>query len=219
MMTKRFARGSETHVVRSMFWNNMNLSLLTEFCMSREALWLPVTQATRFSPTIMLILLSPTPYILWEPVHCQGWLPTQNVLNLHCCDKTLTKSNLGRKVVVPFSSQSIMKGSRCRSSRQEPGGRTWSRGHRETLPTGLFALAWPVYFLIIPRTTCLGWQCPCPGWAGLSRSINNQENACRQSDGGIFSKEVPLSGQLYLVSRWQGSTPNFHYSWDSIKDL
>lgn len=28
-----------------MFWNSINLSLLTKFCINKEALWLPVSQA------------------------------------------------------------------------------------------------------------------------------------------------------------------------------
>lgn len=34
----------------SMSWKNMNLSLPTEFCLNKEAFWLPVSQATRLPP-------------------------------------------------------------------------------------------------------------------------------------------------------------------------
>lgn len=72
----------------SMFWNNMNLLLASEFCINREAVWLLASQGTRFSVRpqdspkyyAWLIFSLLTPYILSGPVHRQGWLVTEACL-------------------------------------------------------------------------------------------------------------------------------------------
>lgn len=48
-----------------LFWNNFNLSLVTEFCINKEGLWLLVRQAARFLQSSGLAHPSlPTPYLL-----------------------------------------------------------------------------------------------------------------------------------------------------------
>ncbi|EGW12674.1 hypothetical protein I79_020241 [Cricetulus griseus] len=68
----------------------------------------------------------------------------------------MTKSNLGRKgFILPYNSQSTMKGSQGRNSRQEPEGKYWDRGHGGVPFTGLFSMACSACFLIQCKTTCL----------------------------------------------------------------
>lgn len=62
-----------------MNWNNMNVFLLTEFCINREVLRLLVNQAARFYDHHGFIQVCPwsTPCILHPllgPIHYQGWL-------------------------------------------------------------------------------------------------------------------------------------------------
>ena len=61
-----------------MFWNNMNVSLITKFCINKQALWLLVSQAARFSrpswPGSFPFLASFL-YPLLVPVHHRGRLP------------------------------------------------------------------------------------------------------------------------------------------------
>ena len=104
----------------------------------------------------------------------------------------MTKSNLRRKRFIPsHSSQSIMRGSQDRSSRQEVGGRNWNRGHGRVLLTGLLSTSCPACCFIDP-----GWLCP--QWEGPSH-INQESRKCStdsptdKSDRGIFSVKVPFS--------------------------
>lgn len=51
IMTKRMENAcSKPKVIWSIFWNNMNVSLLNKLWINKEALWLPVNQATKKSP-------------------------------------------------------------------------------------------------------------------------------------------------------------------------
>lgn len=47
----------------SIFWNSINLPLLPEICISKEALWLLVNQAARYSQPSSLTYLFPCPHL------------------------------------------------------------------------------------------------------------------------------------------------------------
>lgn len=89
------------------------------------------------------------------------------LLGFYCCDKTPTKSSLGKKgfIWLKYSGFQSLEGSQDRNWRQQPGGRNWSRSHRGTLLTGLLLLACSICFLIPLRTTCPGIDPPTLGWA------------------------------------------------------
>ena len=62
----------------------------------------------------------------------------------------MTKSSLGRKKFVSLCRLRVtLKGSRDRDSRQEAGGRSWSRGYGGMLRTGLLFLLLPILLLFL----------------------------------------------------------------------
>lgn len=72
LMTKRKLK--HTSRDKTMFWNNMNLSLSTEFCLNKEASWRPVSQAAKFPTTTIPGSLLPQLLISSVgPGHHQPW--------------------------------------------------------------------------------------------------------------------------------------------------
>lgn len=88
-----------------------------------------------------------------------------------------------------------------------------SRGHAGMLLTGLLLRAWSIYFLIEPRTQ----RQHHPQWSGTSH-INHQSRICpsdlptRQSDGGIFSIEVPQTALAYVRVTMKPTKPEDQFS-------
>ena len=87
------------------------------------------------SPCSMLFL-----FLLFSLLSLSLLKSIHKVLSLHCCDKTLTKMNLGLICLTPYSpsQREVRAGTQDRSL--AGGSGKWSRGHGRTLLTGLLTL-------------------------------------------------------------------------------
>ena len=54
---------------------------------------------------------------------------------------------------------------------QEPRDRSWCRGHRVVLLTGLYIMAYLAYFIIEPRMTSPGMAAPTMAWTLPHQSL------------------------------------------------
>lgn len=80
-----------------MFWNNMNISLLTILCINKEALCLLVSQAERFLPSTWPgLLLFPTSSLhsLMETVHMPVMTPDMIWKGIVASTKWQTKEDV-----------------------------------------------------------------------------------------------------------------------------
>ena len=78
------------------------------------------------------------------------------LMALPLCDSGPDRKKLGGKKGLPQLTVTVYHvGSQARNSRQEPGGRRWSRGHRGILLPGLHSL---LFYTL--RTTCPGMASP-----------------------------------------------------------
>ena len=82
----------------------------------------------------------------------------------------------------------ITEGSWGRNSRQEPGGRNWSRDHGETLLPGLFSTACSIGFLVHPRLTCPEVSPPTVGWVLPHQSVIKQMSH-RHAHGPVWWRQ------------------------------
>ena len=81
--------------------------------------------------------------LMWQHAQPLPWF-------VFCCsDKTLTKPTARGSCL--FGLHTHVTVYHWRRAGQEPGARNWSRGHGETLLTGLFSMACSACFLIQPR--------------------------------------------------------------------
>ena len=96
------------------------------------------------------------------------------------------QSNLGRKGLFHHIAHHPEK------TEQDPGGRSWCRGHGGVLLIGLLPMACSACFVIEPRTTSPGMAPPTVVWVS---AINHQSRkySIGQSFEGIFSIEGPFS--------------------------
>ena len=93
---------------------------------------------------------------------------------------------------------------------QEPGGRSWSRGHGEVLLTGS-TVAYSACFPIIPRIRT-SWEAPPPtaSWS-LPYQASIKEMHHRTISWDIFSVGVPLLKWLRHVWNWHKSSQHNTY--------
>lgn len=76
---KKFNTCPETEMIWSMLWNNMNLSLLIEFCINQEATLIACQSGCKILATTMACLtpsLLPIPYVLLNLSTARAWSPT-----------------------------------------------------------------------------------------------------------------------------------------------
>lgn len=110
-----------------------------------------------------------------------------------CCDKPPMKSSkqLAGAFVSAYKFQSITERSQSRISRQEPGGRSWGRDHREVLLTVLLladcstTLFTPIYMLR-SRTT--------HSWLGHPTSISNCQSPHKHAHRAIWWRQFHTWG-------------------------
>lgn len=118
----------------------------------------------------------------WPPAWYPGylsWLPIL-IWFLFPPLSTMIKSNMGRKLI--GSHFAVRHGeNQSSNSGQEPTGRTWSRGHWQTLipMTGSF------WFLVYSRSSLT--RCYCPLWTECSHI-----NPTSQFNGVNFMIETPF---------------------------
>jgi hypothetical protein len=129
-----------------------------------------------------------------QPVVVRVSIPAQTVM---------TKKQVGEERVYSAYTSTLLfitKRSQDQNSSRS-GSRSWCRGHRRMLRTGLIPLACSACFLIEPETTSPGWHHP--QWA-LPPLITNWENALQLylSHGGFSSPETPFSVITPPVSSW-----------------
>lgn len=107
-----------------------------------------------------------TSYVLGFALYSLNNFPSSS--GLHCCfyDKAFwPKPTWWRKgFILAYWLQSIER-SQGKNSRQEPGGRKWSRNRGERLLIGLSS--WSATFFILPRLTCLGMVLSTMNWVFL----------------------------------------------------
>ena len=92
-------------------------------------------------------------------------------------------------------------GSHGRNSKEEPGGRNWSRDHGTVLLTDLLLIVCSACFLIPYRIIFPGWHCP--QWsAPPPPSVINQEKKCPTDlpTGQFFGKS--FLWLIFLIPRW-----------------
>ena len=100
---------------------------------------------------------------------------------------------------------SIIERSRGRNSKQEPGGRSWSRDHDAY---------WPVPHALFSLISYSTQRWHYPQWTGLSH-ISHQSQQCTtglptgQTDGRVFSVAIPLPRYAKLTQTKQ--QPSQHY--------
>ena len=93
-------------------------------------------------------------------LYLTSWLAVLRIClssGFYCCEDTMTKTKLRRKgfiwLTLPHYSLSLKEGRTGTQTGQEPGGRSWCRGHGGVLLTGLLPMAWWACFLIECRST------------------------------------------------------------------
>jgi hypothetical protein len=104
---------------------------------------------------------------VWMPVHmCVALVRVLIAMTKHCDQK----ADKGGKDLFGLHFHSTIHLWRIQTG-QHPGGRSWCRGHRGMLLTGLLPTAGSACFLIEPRTTSPGMAPPSMGWAFLHWSL------------------------------------------------
>lgn len=112
-----------------------------------------------------------------SPLYSQGWgqwsgeswyPPTWSFCfsyGSYYSDKTHDRKELGEEKVYSTLPRAV------HHPGQEPGGRTWCRGHGQMLLTSLRFMASIGCFLVQSRTACPGMAQPTMGWALLHQSL------------------------------------------------
>lgn len=118
-----------------------------------------------------------------------------------CCDKPPMKSSkqLAGAFVSAYKFQSITERSQSRISRQEPGGRSWGRDHREVLLTVL--LLADVQLPCLLQLTCSEVALPIAGQAiphqlAITKVLINMLTGQSDGDNSILEAILPRYVQI-----------------------